>query len=651
MAQQASILHEVHTKIEDMHMELIEHMSSVREALLDEHGAQSQRMEAATGNMILCNGPKAHRDMNRSPVDVVIAQRALDSNADQGKFKGMGDDSTSAGWETTPPPQLVGSTFHVTSSMVSDQDFQGLSYPTLPKTGCTGTANGKKETEKAEYSSNQPKEAKTSNQDAKPLMSEDFTPLMNSTAGSRSASSAASLSPSNSNVVRRSHTMEMIKSTFKETNEDYWLRKLISGPGFEGLCAAVIITNAFTIGISAQEAAVFAVSNPGVVYVDNNYVIGIMNKIYIGFYSAELTIKLLCFRKTFFLGENWRWNLFDLILVTAGMYDLVTEFAGGSGGMNVTGLRVLRIVKTLKLLRVIRVMRFFQVLRLMVSSIAGSMMTLFWSILMISIMMYMFGLCFLQAVVGYLNEHPEKEIPEETMTGIKMYWSSVEQAMMTLFWAVTGGADWEPLAMPIRKADTFFYCLFFFYIAFAAFAVLNVLTGMFVDTAMKVAEQDEENVVEELMNRPELEAFKHFATSQAPDTPGFISAEWIKECKDHTYLSFQNLLEITQEDCKRVLAMMDSEGVGIPIDLDEFIKGCCHIKGSVSGLDMIFLQTETKRLTKLVTNSMDYVEERFNEVLKLSSLGMSHVTPWNDRVKEQEGGKPARRPSNTDAGD
>merc|ERR1719230_1475474 len=102
------------------------------------------------------------------------------------------------------------------------------------------------------------------------------------------------------------------------------------------------------------------------------------------------------------------------------------------------------------------------------------MATLGWSILMISIMMYMFGLCFLNSVNSYLQDAQRDDIDEQNWMDIEMFWSSVPQAMMTLFWAVTGGADWAPLAEPIKKADGFFYFLFYFYIAFAAIAVLNV---------------------------------------------------------------------------------------------------------------------------------------------------------------------------------
>merc|ERR1719401_938213 len=175
-------------------------------------------------------------------------------------------------------------------------------------------------------------------------------------------------------------------------------------------------------------------------------------------------------------------------------------------------------------------------------------MTLLWSIVMISIMMFMFGLCFLNAITIYLNEHQRAEIDDLTFEGIEAYWSSVPQSMATLFWAVTGGADWEPLAQPIRTADGIFYALFFFYIAFAAFAVLNVLTGMFVDAAMKVAQQDEENVVDELVQRDEVEAFRQYCKDQGG---GCMTCEFA-DPHNLAFLkvNFVKLLEIDHEELR-----------------------------------------------------------------------------------------------------
>jgi hypothetical protein len=432
----------------------------------------------------------------------------------------------------------------------------------------------------------------------------------------------------------------------REKHEDYWLRRVITSNNFDLICATIILSNAFTIGYSAEEAIVWALDNPGEPQQVSNEVIYYLNRFYITFYIAELFSKLWVWRLSFFTGDNARWNMFDLILVLTGIHELVSEMTPMDlgDGAGVTWLRVLRIVKSLKLLRVIRVMRFFQTLRTMVSSIMGSMHTLLWSILMISIIMYMFGLCFLQAATIYLNEHkvsddaPEQynlpDVDPDVFDGIVLYWSSVQQSMMTLFWSVTGGADWEPLAMPIRKADPFFYGLYFFYIAFAALAVLNVLTGMFVDTAMKVAQQDEQDVEEELWDRQEIKNYRQFALETLTDTPGYITWEFVDAHggEDERVHHFIKLLEIESEDCRRVFRTMDTEKKGM-VDLEEFIKGCFHARGSVNGLDMIFLMSETKSLSKHMQISMNYVEDRFNEILSLCAPGcLSSVATWEQRL-------------------
>jgi len=270
----------------------------------------------------------------------------------------------------------------------------------------------------------------------------------------------------------------------------------------------------------------------------------------------------------------------------------------------------------------------------MVSSIAGSMMTLLWSIVMISCMLYMFGLCFLNAITLYLNGNKRDDIDALTMEGIEAYWSSVPQSMMTLFWAVTGGADWEPLAQPIRVADDMFYALFFLYIAFASLAVLNVLTGMFVDTALQVAAQDEENVVEELMSRTEVHHYRDHVLEALEETPGFITKAFVGANHiDSVTTNFQSLLEIEHADMVRVFGMMDPDGAEL-VNLEEFIKGCCHAKGNISGLDMVLLMNETKHVNKQLVMAVDFLEERFNELLYVSADATSTVESWKARLSD-----------------
>merc|ERR550532_3897702 len=147
----------------------------------------------------------------------------------------------------------------------------------------------------------------------------------------------------------------------------------------------------------------------------------------------------------------------------------------------------------MKMLRIVRVIRFFQELRMMLRSIIGSMKVLFWSMVMLSLVMYTFGLAFLQATTAHLQDNGGQAEPD-----LFKYWGSLGSCCVTLYMAVTGGADWAPLAEPLSQVGILYHYLFLFYIALLTFAILNILTGIFAKAAMDVRQQDQENVLQEL---------------------------------------------------------------------------------------------------------------------------------------------------------
>merc|ERR1740138_1541372 len=113
-----------------------------------------------------------------------------------------------------------------------------------------------------------------------------------------------------------------------------------------------------------------------------------------------------------------------------------------SGTVNLTFMRTLRVIKMAKILRVVRVMRFFTELRVMLNSVLGSFVSLFWAFAMLVFIFYIFALVFVQGVTSYLLDHGESLRPETTEKLMQCF-GSVSKAMITLYKAVTGGADWE----------------------------------------------------------------------------------------------------------------------------------------------------------------------------------------------------------------
>jgi len=205
------------------------------------------------------------------------------------------------------------------------------------------------------------------------------------------------------------------------------------------------------------------------------------------------------------------------------------------------------------------------------------------------------------------------------------YWSSVSASTITLYMAVTGGSDWEPLAKPIQEAGDLYYYLFLFYIAFMAVAVLNVLTGMFVDTAMKVADADDGNVMEEILEHDaqDIDNFREFLLTLNENGRNSILWEDVSE-KGHllqnnqkpVVSNFLKALEIEVTDMRRVFKLLEAKNGhdDRSVDVEEFIMGCSKVKGDQKGIDMLSLMSDTKKYMVQLGLLMEYSEERFDEL-------------------------------------
>merc|ERR1712196_384516 len=77
---------------------------------------------------------------------------------------------------------------------------------------------------------------------------------------------------------------------------------------------------------------------------------------------------------------------------------------GAVGGhlQNMSYLRIARLAKALKLLRIIRILRTFRELRMVLDSVLGSMKAMLWTVLLISMIVFMFGICFVQAATDIM---------------------------------------------------------------------------------------------------------------------------------------------------------------------------------------------------------------------------------------------------------
>ncbi len=169
-----------------------------------------------------------------------------------------------------------------------------------------------------------------------------------------------------------------------------------------------------------------------------------------------------------------RWKVrFDFILVLFSIienilvFDLFgTSVESGGSGVNLGFLRLLRLCKIVKILRVFRTLRFFSELRLMLDCVVGSLMNVFWCLIMLIFVMYVFALLLQQGVVQYLQERTS-DWNESSQIGLQTYFSSVGVTVVTLFQSCTSGVDWSEPYKALQPTGWVLPIAFLLYIAFA----------------------------------------------------------------------------------------------------------------------------------------------------------------------------------------
>merc|ERR1719316_978019 len=98
---------------------------------------------------------------------------------------------------------------------------------------------------------------------------------------------------------------------------------------------------------------------------------------------------------------------------------------------------------------------------------------------------------------------------------------SVLLSTYSLYKAMSGGADWGDVAQPLEDRISVLFAPFFcIYIAFAVFAVLNVVTGVFVNEAMVMASRDQELVIQEQLSQEGNEIDDFTRMFEEADTDG-----------------------------------------------------------------------------------------------------------------------------------
>lgn len=336
------------------------------------------------------------------------------------------------------------------------------------------------------------------------------------------------------------------------------------------------------------------------------------------FFSFELSMRIFVERLRFLLGRNKLWNAFDTLVVTSAVLEECVK-----ASTNTTAIRVMRIMRLVRVIRVIRTLRLFKDLRALVTGIFASLISLVWALVLLLVILFVNAVFITQMVTTYRSQAAESDLSSKQL--LVDHFGSLGYTMYSLYKAITGGEDWALFADALFEVSDALGVFFCAYIAFSIFAVLNVITGVFVDNAIRANQQDADVIIMEQTEarKKHIDDVKSVFEKADSDGSGTLTWEEFQTHVENPYVQayFRQIgLELAVDDARTIFSLLDFDGGGC-IDLDEFIFGCGHLKGFATSMDLARMgHAQRQQTNKLIARANEQADHLEGMVQKISTL-------------------------------
>mmetsp|Transcript_63218 Transcript_63218/g.196156 ORF Transcript_63218/g.196156 Transcript_63218/m.196156 type:complete len:267 (-) Transcript_63218:35-835(-) len=259
-------------------------------------------------------------------------------------------------------------------------------------------------------------------------------------------------------------------------------------------------------------------------------------------------------------------------------------------------------------------MKYFRSLRILVYSVLNTLRSLFWTLLLLLMLLYLFGILFTQATTQYLVRVNQEGLPE--IPGLYEHYGSLHRSVYTLFLSISGGVNWEEVVDPLSYVHHFWVMFFLVFISFTYFALLNVVTGVFCQTAIESATQDQDIVIQSQLSMKQqyisqLELI--FKRIDVNNTGQITLQEFEDRLKDERLQAFFSHMDLTVDEAFSLFRLLDVDDSHV-IDVDHFVTGCLRLRGSAQKIDVAMLLYENRWTLQRLTMMLKAMDGQFQHL-------------------------------------
>lgn len=336
-----------------------------------------------------------------------------------------------------------------------------------------------------------------------------------------------------------------------------------------------------------------------------------------GWFAIEVILRLAAYGFGFFLGKDWRWNVFDLTLVIISMSLILLD------GLSVSFFRLLRVFKVLRALQIVRLFRTFKELRLLVATILTSLPALWWSLAFVSLITYLCSILFVHASISHLQDlgagHNGSD--DSLKPSLEEYFGTLPRSMYILTACITGGVDWTKVGVPLWKVSYFYGFCFTLYVLGSVLGILNIVTGMFVERASNIAKIDRDVAITDEIHKMEADVRDTMRLFQEFDTAGHGKVpvdEFMEFLAQERVIAYFATLDINVTHRGRLQAMFDVDDDAC-VSLEEFVIGCTRLRGPAAKSELANVLLLMRQFHDELHESMNVLHQTFGTLSRQNS--------------------------------
>jgi len=389
---------------------------------------------------------------------------------------------------------------------------------------------------------------------------------------------------------------------------------IVHSTWFDVLSGLAIFVNALFIGLVTQVNSSELRSEP-------SHGIRVMECLFCAFFTIELLIRLEAWRGRYFVAMGWNWGSFEIALVVLQLSEEFFFLVKIGVQTDMTVMRTLRALRLTRILRVLRLIRFVDELRTMVGSILSCMKSFLWTLCLVLMVIYLAGVYFTQVVLDYRLGLPGEDPPPDA---ISEHFSNLWVTMLSLYQAMSGGIDWGDLSRPLIDIDPLQGLAFAVYVAFMVLALTNVVTGVFVDGALKNAQREKDDGMVRML-------YAMFAKGNWSNRMDMDTLRMRLQHKDMSQYLLS--IEVDPKDAGMLGEMLavgsdDEES----INCEEFVAGCLKLRGNARATDIMHLHYDLQHYFNTIVAILEKRVDAIEQSLVVDHCGSRSATDSMEKI-------------------